>query len=404
MAKYFMFNGISSEGKLAISAIGRSIAPEINDVLIEINGRPGAIDFGGRIGVRYITVEVAIIGRNPEDLEMKKREIAAWLVTEDPKPLIFSDEPEIEYRARLTGKTDIEHFFHIGKGKLTFLCADPFRYEAKPRYFQKELANGGSIEVINPGTLPASPTIHITNVSKAPINLCVNPHFEIDTSAWVYQNTGGSSGAFVRDTSRKYSGTASGKLTKLNEGEAIPRVYFTISGYEAGRVYLLEAYVYSEVDDGLTIYVEEETSDYQYPQVSKTAVSGTAGQWNKISMVVTPTDSNGTMFVFFEARKPNVYSSWIDEVFFADVTDGYGVLRNPSLTLGDKTIMFDGEMSPNETLTLDFESWTATIDGRNVLAQIVGDFFTVPTGNCTIQFNAGEGKARIGVSIRGRWL
>src|SRR5690606_13454933 len=108
MLEYFTFNGISSKDKLIILSANRSIAPEIEDTLVTIPGGPGALDFGGRIGLRRITIDFAIIGKSQGDLEQKKRELAAWLVTEEAKPLSFSDEPGIEYRARLTGQTDID--------------------------------------------------------------------------------------------------------------------------------------------------------------------------------------------------------------------------------------------------------------------------------------------------------
>ena len=63
-----------------------------------------------------------------------------------------------------------------------------------------------------------------------------------------------------------------------------------------------KARVKSQVNNGLTVYVEEETTNWQYPQISGTMLSGTASSWNEITGTVIPTDPGGTVFVFFEAR------------------------------------------------------------------------------------------------------
>jgi len=400
--KFFTFNGISSLGKVIVTSISRSLAPEIGDIMVQIPGVPGAKDFGHKIGVRYIGIDIGIIGRSQEDLEQRKRELAAWLVTKEPKVLTFSDEPGIEYRARITGQTDIDRLFRVGSGRLTFLCADPFRYESQPKTFAADLSNGGSLAVTNPGSFPVRPVIHIKNTAPLPANLCPNPGFETDTSGWTYQNTGNSSGAFGRDTNRKHSGVASGRLTKLNTTADIPRVYFTLTGYTAGKAYPFEAYVFSDVADGLTIYAEEETSDFQYSQVSETMTSGPAGSWNRITGTITPTDSDGTVYVFFEARNVAAYESWIDDVSLLD--GAANVIRNPALSLNGETIQYIGEILPGNGLILDFENWTAEIGGTNALPQINGDFFEIPPGLQSIGFAADAGQARIETTIQGRWL
>jgi predicted phage tail component-like protein len=58
-----------------------------------------------------------------------KDELAAWLITEEPAPLQFDDEPGRTYYALLQGTIeDFDKFVNQRKGTLNFLCLDPYGY------------------------------------------------------------------------------------------------------------------------------------------------------------------------------------------------------------------------------------------------------------------------------------
>ncbi|MBX6361278.1 MAG: phage tail family protein [Acidobacterium ailaaui] len=127
----FTFNGRhSSEFPLIVNSKPRQIAPPISPKLLSIPGRPGAYDYGAEIGTREITIGVSIFGDNSSEYRSAIRQIAAWLLPLDgkPKQLIFDDEPDKYYLARLSGQTDLDELVTFGSTTLTFLCADPHAY------------------------------------------------------------------------------------------------------------------------------------------------------------------------------------------------------------------------------------------------------------------------------------
>ena len=67
-----------------------------------------------------------------------------------------------------------------------------------------------------------------------------------------------------------------------------------------------------------------------------------------------------------------------------------GAVQDPvieNLTTGDR-IAYSGTISANQTLTLDAENQTATLDGLNVFDKISGNFITLATGRNNIQYLA----------------
>jgi predicted phage tail component-like protein len=398
------FGGVSSEGIFKITEIRRPILPPLQDITKKVNGRPGLISFGQHIDMRVIEVDIVIPSEDRTDFRRKVEEIASFLYSEDTKTLQFFDDMERIYFARLTGDTNIEQVVNYGRGTITFICFDPFKYAAEPTILlDSTILNNDSLVISNQGNQPAKPVIAIRNTKPLPGNYCTNPGFEANKNGWTYQNTGGSSGSLARDTTSFFKGIASGKLAKTNTTTAIPRCYITMSGYTPGKTYPFEAYVKSAVLDGLTVYAEEEdpvTWNYTYP--SPTVLSGAAGAWSKISFDVKPTVNGGTVFIFFEARKAGAYNSWIDEVYL--FTDQINIISNPKIELGTEFIEYTGDLSNGDELVLDFDKWTAKLNTTNVLKDITGDFFEVPVGEQSLMFKATKGEAEIESMHRNRWL
>jgi predicted phage tail component-like protein len=125
----FTFDNISSAAYFYTHSIERQIMPPLEFELRNIPKRAGAIPSKTIIGVREIEVEVSLYADSWEDLRTTlETVIAPWLYTEDPAPLIFSDEPNRIYYAKLSGETSLEELIFIGTTKLTFVCADPYKY------------------------------------------------------------------------------------------------------------------------------------------------------------------------------------------------------------------------------------------------------------------------------------
>ncbi|BAF60358.1 RTX toxins and related Ca2+-binding proteins [Pelotomaculum thermopropionicum SI] len=121
----FTFNGIPSDLYLTVNAVRQSILPPVSSKTVAVPKRAGAIDFGVELGVRQIDVTVTIKAGSYEQLRRKARDIADWLYQDDLKPLVFDDEPDKAYYARIAGDTEIEEIVFNGQGVLSFLCPDP---------------------------------------------------------------------------------------------------------------------------------------------------------------------------------------------------------------------------------------------------------------------------------------
>ena len=78
----FTFNGVSSQGKLKVTGVTRSILPPSSNKVIELDGRSGGFFVSKKYGIKQIVVEVAVIGTSPTNLRSEVREIAGWLDTE----------------------------------------------------------------------------------------------------------------------------------------------------------------------------------------------------------------------------------------------------------------------------------------------------------------------------------
>lgn len=122
----FIFNGIDSRALLTTNTVGQSILPPVTTKMVAVPKRAGAFDFGTELGVRQIDVAVTIKAATWEELRAKARTLADWLYQDDLKPLVFNDEPELTYMARIAGGTDHEEIVFNGQGTITFMCPEPY--------------------------------------------------------------------------------------------------------------------------------------------------------------------------------------------------------------------------------------------------------------------------------------
>lgn len=128
-----------------------------------IGNRPGGFLRDTRIPVRVITVEVLFAFRSEEELKKKQEELTFILHTEEPKPLIFHDEPDRVYNAVFESISEGEEQGGFQTATLTFICPDPKKYgPAKDFEF-----NSGVQTITNPGYAAADPTIECVFEEKA---------------------------------------------------------------------------------------------------------------------------------------------------------------------------------------------------------------------------------------------
>lgn len=69
-----------------------------------------------------------IVGKDEDELKLKD-ELAEWLVTEEPAPLQFDDEPGRTYYAAVQNTLeDFGKFINQRSGTIQFICPDPYGY------------------------------------------------------------------------------------------------------------------------------------------------------------------------------------------------------------------------------------------------------------------------------------
>jgi predicted phage tail component-like protein len=124
----FTFNGVHSGAFLTVNAKPRSIAPPITHKTTKVPNRPGAYDRGKELGMRTFKIAITLNEATQAAYNANKRDIAAWLVTDEPEALVFDDEPTKTYYARLAGETNLSEIYRLGQGELTFVAPDPYAY------------------------------------------------------------------------------------------------------------------------------------------------------------------------------------------------------------------------------------------------------------------------------------
>jgi predicted phage tail component-like protein len=126
----FTFNGVHSDSFFMVNRINRSIAPNVTENLVKVPRRAGSYDFGTEISERRFSIDVTLIEFTTEHLADKMRAITEWLIdgTDELKELKFDTDPDIVYRARFVGDSDLTTLGPTGTASLTFLAPDPHAY------------------------------------------------------------------------------------------------------------------------------------------------------------------------------------------------------------------------------------------------------------------------------------
>lgn len=133
--------------------------------IMSITGMPGAHLQGTEIKPLEFGQPIAYVSKDDKsDLELKD-ELAEWLITDEPAPLEFDDEPGRIYYALVQNTIeDFERISILRQGTIKFLCLDPYSYgPEKTQEFQSDadiITNEGTaeadpifeLEVINPVT------------------------------------------------------------------------------------------------------------------------------------------------------------------------------------------------------------------------------------------------------------
>jgi predicted phage tail component-like protein len=157
----FTFDGRhSDEFSLIVNKKNVPITPPIENRLQEISGFDGAWDYGVSYAPRPIEIECTILADSKEDLKTKIRNLAGLLnPRKGAKPIIFDDDPSVQYFARLSNQIPLEQLGAMGTFTLQFTCPDPFTYSV-----QEQVRSGvTTLYATHNGTHIAQPILTVTH-------------------------------------------------------------------------------------------------------------------------------------------------------------------------------------------------------------------------------------------------
>jgi len=125
----FEYKGIrGSEYGIYCKTEKRSLLPALRRREFEIYGKSGIIDIGNNdYAPKIMTVKLTYIGANLVDLRSKARLLASWLNSSTWGKLVFDDEPDKYYLARVKDGIDLNNILMTGEMSVNFEC-QPFAY------------------------------------------------------------------------------------------------------------------------------------------------------------------------------------------------------------------------------------------------------------------------------------
>jgi predicted phage tail component-like protein len=161
MSNGFTFGGVHSDAfSLLVNKKNVPITPPIENRLQEISGFDGAWDYGISYSPREIDIDCTILADSKEDLKNKIRKLAGLLNPRlGSRPLIFDDEPDKQYFARLSNQIPLDQLGAFGTFTLQFVCPDPFTYAVN----LKTATFTTTISITHNGTHVARPNLTVTH-------------------------------------------------------------------------------------------------------------------------------------------------------------------------------------------------------------------------------------------------
>lgn len=155
----YTFNGVhlSTLGAY-LKSKNRQISPARKVFYIEIPSRDGSLLFDNGASDRFIALSHFIPKNAMADLRVAMRAISDWFTTEERKQLIFDDEPDKYYMAKVDGAIDLEQIVSSGQFDVTFRC-EPWAYAvtAKTADFAAD-----AVTIVNTGTVKCYPVFTAT--------------------------------------------------------------------------------------------------------------------------------------------------------------------------------------------------------------------------------------------------
>jgi predicted phage tail component-like protein len=160
----FTFKGIhTSDFTLVCKSIVRPLLPKKRLARKEIFGISGAMDFANdTYQLRQITMKIQYIGTDYYELRTRARQIAAWLYSDSWEQLIFDDEDDKYYLAKVTDEIELESLWESGSADIVFDC-QPFAIGVDLGAASWATLPGTQVTA-NPGTIKTNKTSPLGSV------------------------------------------------------------------------------------------------------------------------------------------------------------------------------------------------------------------------------------------------
>lgn len=143
------------------SVYGREVSA-VDNQLIRLPKRPGAVVSSYRIPERILDVEITMKGTSGDDLRKRIDELNGVLHSGNKEvPIEFVDELDRTYFGKLDAvETDLEKS-NVFKATLSFLCSDPYKYGPEQTLGLEDVST-----IKNEGTAESEPIIEMTAREK----------------------------------------------------------------------------------------------------------------------------------------------------------------------------------------------------------------------------------------------
>jgi predicted phage tail component-like protein len=158
----FTFNGERRDYVVVLRGRKRPPWAPVQRNILKVPGLPGGYLQNTETDVRVLEIPILIKGDNLTHLQRVKEDLAAWLVTNEPKELIFDDDPTRTYYAVVDDTVDFEEIVKFGKGTIKFICPDPYVYGPEQTVNIPYDGNKQTVIVQNNGSAPTYPKFTVT--------------------------------------------------------------------------------------------------------------------------------------------------------------------------------------------------------------------------------------------------
>lgn len=155
------FNGVDMPSFLRVKAVNTSLFPEINHSFKQIAGSKGVKESGTTFGAKEIKIDFIIVVPKGKNLMQLQRELSYWLMGNNFKtsPLIISDEPDLQYMAKVKDATEVKDAIFTGDGTITFVVPSGM---ASSRFEKHGAVAGKEVDIYYNGTAETYPVIEFT--------------------------------------------------------------------------------------------------------------------------------------------------------------------------------------------------------------------------------------------------